>query len=334
MDSGKKKWKTYLPLAIITIAIVIGGAFWYIDYSSYLETDDAYVDSDNTTVSAKIMGRISHLYVQEGDSVKAGQLVAELDSIDLLAQKNQILAERLQTEASILQAEAKYQFDQKNIKVLDVSLQKAKEDYNRADIQFEGGVVPKEQHDHSKKALEMAQAQFEASKSQLGVSQSQIKLAESTIASTDARIKTIDTQLANTRLYAPTDGVVAKRWLLQGDIAQVGQSIYTINDNQKFWILIYIEETKMESMHIGQQTYFTLDTYPGVTFEGKIFYIGSTTASRFSLIPPSNASGNFTKVTQRVPVKISIDRTKEGQNVSSFTLRTGMSAVVKIKKLS
>lgn len=334
MSTSKKDWKVYLPLAIVTIAIIVGGVIWYLDYSKYLRTDDAYVESDNISVSPKIMGRISHLYVDEGDSVKAGQLIAELDSTDLLAQKQQIIAGKLQTEASKLQAEAKYGYDAKNINVLKIALERAKDDFDRAKVQYAGDVVTKEQYDHSKKSWETAQAQYQASQAELNVSQAQIKTAEASIVSSDAQIGVVNTQLGNTRLYAPADGIIAKRWLLSGDIAQAGQSVYTVNNNRKFWVKVYLEETKMEKLHIGQKAIFTLDTYPGVTFEGKIFTIGSTTASQFSLIPPNNASGNFTKVTQRVSVKISIDATKEGAKISSFNLLTGMSAVVKIQKES
>lgn len=332
MSSSKKGWLVYLPVVVITLAVMVGGVYWYIDYNKYLRTDDAYVDSDNFAVSSKIMGRISHEYVVEGDSVKAGQLIAELDSMDLLAQKEQIIAGKLQTEANKLQAQAKYGFDQKNIKVLQIGVEKAKEDFDRAKTQYSGGVIPKEQFDHSKKDLETAQAQYDASQAQLGVSQSSIKTAEASIVSAEAQIGVINTQLSNTRLYAPSDGVVAKRWLLTGDMTQPGQSVFTITNKSRFWILVYLEETKMDNLHLGQKAIFTLDTYPDVTFEGKIFTIGSTTASQFSLIPPNNASGNFTKVTQRVPVKISIDKTEEGKNISSFNLLTGMSAVVKIVK--
>jgi membrane fusion protein, multidrug efflux system len=334
MSKVKKDWKVYVPLAVVVIAVVVGGALWYADYASYLKTDDAYVASDNISVSSKIMGRISHLYVQEGDSVKQGQLLAELDSVDLLAQKKQMIAGKSQTEANKVQTEAKFQYDEKNIKVLQIGLEKAQDDFDRAKKQYSGGVVPKEQYDHSKKALETAQAQYEAAKAQLQVSKTQIKTAEAAIVAADAQIGVVSTQLNNTKLYAPTDGVIAKRWLLPGDIAQPGQSIYTVNNNKKFWILVYLEETKMETLHMGQSARFTIDTYPGVIFVGKIFTIGSTTASQFSLIPPNNASGNFTKVTQRVPVKISIDATEDGSKVSSFNLRTGMSAVVKIIKKS
>jgi len=135
-------------------------------------------------------------------------------------------------------------------------------------------------------------------------------------------------------LYAPATGIVAKRWLLAGDIVQPGQSIYSINDTRNFWVLVYLEETKMETIHIGQKVEFTIDTYSGVKFTGKVFMISPSTASQFSLIPPNNASGNFTKVTQRVPIKVSIDAAEGGKALSSFQFRTGMSAVVKIVKNS
>ncbi len=328
----KKDLKVYIPLTLVILIVIVGGYFWYVDYSSYIKTDDAYVTSDVVSVSPKIMGRISQVYVQEGDSVKKGQLIAELDSVDLLAQKQQVLASKVQTEANKAQSEAKYQFDQTNIKVLQIALDRAKEDFDRAKTQFNGGVITKEQYDHLKKTEETAQAQLEAAHAQLLVSKSMIKSAETTVASAQAQIAVISTQLNNTRLYAPVDGVVAKRWLLQGDICQPSQSIYTINNNSRFWVMVYLEETKMENLKLGQKAIFELDTYPGVVFNGKIFTVGSTTAAQFSLIPPSNASGNFTKVTQRVALKISIDGTEKGQNLSSYRLLTGMSAVVKIIK--
>ena len=332
MKKEKKDLKIYIPLAIVLLIVIAGSVYWYKDYTSFIRTDDAVVASDNISVSPKIMGRISKLYVEEGDSVKQGQLVAELDSIDILAQKQQIIAQKSQTEANKAQAQAKLQYDEKNIKILQIGLEKSKDDFERAKTQFTGGVITKEQYDHLLKAQETAQAQLEAAQSQIMVSRSMIKSAETAVTSAQAQIGVINTQLNNTRLYAPVEGIVAKRWLLPGDIAQPSQSIYTINNNTKFWILVFLEETKMENLKIGQKAIFTLDTYPGVVFTGKIFTKGSTTASQFSLIPANNASGNFTKVTQRVAVKISIDGTENGQKVSSYNLLTGMSALVKIIK--
>lgn len=326
----KKNWKIYIPLAVIVLAIVSGAIYWYIEYSSYIKTDDAYVASDNISVSSKVMGRISKLYAQEGDTVKAGELLAELDSVDMVAQKGQIIATKYQTIANKIQAQEKFIYDKKSVKVLEIGLKKAEDDFSRAKVQFEGGVLSKEQYEHISKALEAAKAQYEAAEAQLNVSKAQINSAETAVSTAQAQIGVISAQLANTKLYAPVDGVIAKRWLLQGDITQPGQSLYTVNNNSKFWILVYLEETKIGKLQIGQKAKFTLDTYPDVVFTGKIFTIGSSTASQFSLIPPNNASGNFTKVTQRIPLKISIDATEEGVPLTSFNLLTGMSAVVKI----
>jgi len=332
MKKEKKDWKIYIPLAIVILIVVIGGVYWYKDYTSYIRTDDAVVASDNVSVSPKIMGRISKLYAEEGDSVKKGQLVAELDSIDLLAQKQQVVALKSQTEANKAQAQAKLEYDQKNIRILQIGLEKSKEDFTRAKAQFTGGVITKEQYDHLQKAQETAQAQLDAAQAQILVSKTTIKSAETGVVGAQAQIGVITTQLNNTRLYAPVDGLIAKRWLLPGDIAQPSQSIYTINNNNKFWIQVFLEETKMETLHDGQKALISLDTYPDVVFTGKIFTMGSTTASQFSLIPQNNASGNFTKVTQRVAIKISIDGAENGQKLSAYNLLTGMSAVVKIIK--
>ena len=328
----KKNVKVYIPLAIVVMAIISAGIVWYRNYSKFITTDDAHVESDNVSVSPKIMGRIRKVYVQEGDSVKAGMLLAELDSTDLFAQKQQAYAAKAQTEAAKDQAQAKYTYDEENIKVLEVSLSRAKEDFDRAKSQFAGDVITKEQYDHSKKTLETAQAQFTAAKSQLAVSRSQITSSAKAVETSAAQIRVIETQINNTKLYAPIDGIVAKRWLLSGDIVQPGQSIYTVNNNSKFWIIVYLEETKVGTLHLGQNANFEIDAFSNVTFKGKIFSIGSSTASQFSLIPANNASGNFTKVTQRVPIKISIDETEEGENMTKFRFMSGMSSVVKIIK--
>ena len=332
MENVKKEKnnKVYIPL-ILVIALVLGGiVYWYIDYSKYIKTDDAHVEADNVAISSKMMGRISEEFIKEGDSVKQGQLLVVLDSLDLAAQKNQAIASKLQAEASIAQAEAKYQYDLTNNKVSEISLSKAQEDFARAKTQLKGDVITQEQYDHAVKTLETAQAQLDASRSQAKVSNAQIKSTQAAVASAEAQINVIQSLLNNTKLYAPSDGVVGKRWLLPGDIAQPGQSIFTIINDRNLWISIYLEETKLDKLHKGQSTIFTLDTYPDATFTGKIINIGSNTAAQFSLIPASNASGNFTKVTQRVQLKISIDGMTEGKKLSDYPVLSGMSAVVKI----
>ena len=327
---SEKSGKVYIPLILIIVLLLGGVIYWYIDYSKYINTDDAHVESDNVAVSSKILGRISQEFAKEGDSVKRGQLIVLIDSTDLVAQKNQAISAKLQAEAAVLQAEAKYQYDLMNNKVQDITISKLQEDFDRAKSQFRSDVITQEQYDHAKKALETAKAQLEADKSQAKVSSTLIKTTQTSVESAMAQINVIETQINNTRLYAPSDGLVGKRWLLPGDIAQPGQSIFTIVNNSNLWISVFLEETKLENLHIGQPCIFALDTYPGVTFTGKIIELGSNTASEFSLIPANNASGNFTKVTQRVELKISIEGVKDGKNLSAFRILSGMSAIVKI----
>ena len=331
VKKGKSR-KIFIPFFVLTLFIIGGIIYWYIDYSKYIKTDDAHVESDNVAISSKILGRISQEFAQEGDSVKAGQLIALLDSADLVAQKNQAAASQNQAEAAVVQSNAKYQFELKNDKVLEINLQKAKEDFDRAQMQYEGSVIPLEQFQHAQKAFESAKAQLDAAQSEAKVSEAQIKSSQAAVAGAEAQIKVIQSQINNTRLYSPTNGLIGKRWLLPGDIVQPGQSIFTVINDKSRWISIFLEENKIENLYLGQPVLFTLDTYPGVTFTGKLINIGSNTASQFSLIPANNASGNFTKVTQRVQLKVSIDGTRNGKNISFYRILSGMSAIVKIIK--
>jgi membrane fusion protein (multidrug efflux system) len=331
-ESNKKRLRVYIPLAIVIIIVLTGAWYWYRDYSMYITSDDAHVDADNVSVGAKIMGRLSSVYANEGDRVKQGMLLADLDSTDLVAQRNQTLALRAQAQANMIQAEVKYNSDQKGIKVLEISLDRASDDMARAKNQSEGGVITPEQFDHIKKTYETASAQLEAAKALLLVSKSMISSASASLETSNAQVKVLDTQLKNTKLYAPADGVIAKRWLLPGDVVQAGQSVFTITISKNLWIVTYLEETKISEIHPGQSVRFTIDAFSGIKFSGKIFLVGSSTASVFSLIPANNAAGNFTKVTQRIPVRISIDNSDNNKEISSFNILSGMSVVIKIIK--
>lgn len=331
-DSKKNKVKVYIPLGIIILAVLAGAWYWYRDYSRYITTNDARVDADNITVSSKILGRIATIFAEEGDHIVKGELLAVLDSTDLLAQKVQAQALRQQAISNTNQAEIKYKSDQQSLKVVEINLEKAKEDMERAGKQSEGGVITQEQYDHIRKTWEAASAQVDASKALLEVSRAQIRSASSAITTSEAQINVLDTQLKNTRLYSPDDGVIAKRWLLPGDIIQPGQSVFTITDDKHKWIAAFLEETKISEIHNGQDVRIAIDAFRHIRFSGKVFLVGSSTASVFSLIPANNASGNFTKVTQRIPVKISIDKADNGKDISSFNILTGMSAIVKIKR--
>ena len=334
-NKGKKKGtkiRAYIALALVVTALVVFGWRWYLQYTSYYSTDDAYIDADKVAVSSKILGRITTINADEGDSVRMGQLLVSLDSSDLYAQKLQAKAALDQAFSSVEQAKARYELDQKSEVVQEISLARANEDFDRASSQFEGKVISKEQFDHTQKTFESAKAMLDAAKAQMEVSKAQITSAESTTKTEAAQIVILETSLRNTRIYAPGSGRIAKRWLLPGDVVQPGQPVFTITRDSLFYVMAYFEETKVSGIYNGKKAEFTVDAFPGMKLSGKVINVGSNTAAQFSLIPPNNASGNFTKVTQRIPVKISIDDLKKEPGNPPFQFAAGMSVLVKIIK--
>ena len=141
----------------------------------------------------------------------------------------------------------------------------------------------------------------------------------------------VETQLKNSSIVAPIAGVIARKWVMPGDIVQPGQPILTIYDLDSVWVTANFEETKLAFVRLDDAVRISVDAYPGVEFEGRVRLIGAAAVSQFSLIPPNNASGNFTKVAQRVPVKISIESKGSEKNFHPISLLPGMSAEVKIR---
>ncbi|MDD4858543.1 MAG: efflux RND transporter periplasmic adaptor subunit, partial [Candidatus Krumholzibacteria bacterium] len=146
-----------------------------------------------------------------------------------------------------------------------------------------------------------------------------------------AQLAVIETQLGNTKIFAPGAGVVARKWVVPGDIVQPGLSIFTVFDLANLWITANFEETKVGSIRLDDPVRVMVDARKGLALEGRVELIGAAAASRFSLIPPNNASGNFTKITQRIPVKISIEAARPDSTASGAPLLPGMSAEVKIR---
>ncbi|MCW9098141.1 MAG: HlyD family secretion protein [Ignavibacteriaceae bacterium] len=300
------KQKRFIIPLIIFIVLGVFAWKWYESRLGYVSTDDAFIDADKLNVSAKMLGRITSLNFDEGDTVKTGQVILTLDSTDLIAQREE-------SSASLSSAK-------ESTTLAKVTLAKAQDDFDRSESQYNSKVIPKEQFDNAKHALNEAKARY--------------VIAKSLIRTSAARLEVIKTQLDNTVIISPMNGVVGKRWVLTGDIVQPGQPIYTMFDLKNVWVTADLEETKLAEIRKGDKVEISVDAYPDQNFAGEVYLIGSNTASQFSLIPPANASGNFTKVTQRVPVKISIypvDETGKPVNNKNIKLLSGMSVEIKVK---
>jgi len=298
-----RKKRVVIPLLIFAVLATLASAYWYVKLRRFVSTDNAYIDGNRVSISSKMLGRVTQLTVEEGDGVKPGQVLVHLDDSDLKAQEAQCLAGLEQAE--------------QNVALVKINWERSREDFDRAKTLLKGGSATREQFDHAQKGQEISRAQYNIALAQVGVSKAQLQV--------------IRTQLSNTVISSPLEGVVAKKWVMPGDVVQPAQPIYSINDGEHIWITANFEETKLAAIRIGDPVEISVDTYSSLSFTGKVIQIGSNTASKFSLIPPDNASGNFTKVTQRVPVKISVEAPGSPGGSNFPRLLPGMSVEVKIK---
>jgi membrane fusion protein, multidrug efflux system len=292
-----KRKRVIIPLFLLLLGIVAGVMLWYMHKYSSIATDDAFVEANRATISSKVLGRIVLLRGDEGDTVRQGDTLVRLDDSDLRAQ--------------LAKAEATLRFITRSIEISSVNKAKALDDYERAEKQFNSQIVSQEQFSHADNARRLAEAQVDRDQAQIATAQ--------------ADLAVVKTQLANTVITAPFSGIIAKRWVLSGDVVSPGQAIFSMFDNKHVWITANYEETKLRAIRPGMRAQVTIDAFPGAIITGKVENIGRSTASQFSLIPASNASGNFTKVTQRVPVKIAVE-----SSPAAVSLLPGLSAYVHI----
>lgn len=298
----RNRRRALVLIAVLLVIAVVAFWYWASFMRGYISTDDAYLDADRVSISPKVLGRITRLAADEGSLVREGDVLVRLDETTLRAQ--------------IDQGRFNLTLAEKSLPLAKVALDRASDDFARAEVQVKGAVITREQFDHARQALDAAKAEYDVAGSRIDVARAQLGVYEA--------------MLTDMTLQAPLDGIVAKRWLLEGDVAQPGQPVFSIYRTDFVWVTANLEETKVGRIRLGDPVEITVDTYKGRRFTGKIGLIQHYTASQFSLIPPNNASGNFTKVTQRVPLKIYLDGLPPGER-ALYPLRPGMSVEVKIR---
>ncbi len=287
-------------LIVVLFLMALGSVavwYWMTQIRGFVSSNNASIDGRSATVSSKVLGRIVHIEVDEGDSVSQGQVLIRLDDSDLLAQ--QALA-----HSSVISAE-------KTAGLTRVNLERTSMDYERMVSLYRQDGVSKEKLEHAMNSVQAAEAQLA------------IDLAE--VETARAELGVIGNRLTNMLIKAPMNAVVSKRWLTSGEIVQPGQAILTVHDIENVWVTAHFEETKITKIRVDTPVTISVDAHPGKTIAGKVACIGSSTSGLFSLIPPNNAAGNFTKITQRIPVRISLNR-----DGNPKVLLPGMSVTVRI----
>jgi membrane fusion protein (multidrug efflux system) len=316
--------KKKIIYAIVGIAFIIGCFFGWRYYRflvSHIETDDAQVDGNIVPVLSRVGSFVATVHVIDNQPVKQGQLLVELDSVDLIARAAQASAAYQSAVASTQVAQNTLE-DVKLSEDLSLTaieepktnLWKARKEFERYDDLFKQKLATPQQLDNVKADVERAEAQYamavqkhKSTESQHRTAESQLRVAESNAAIKAKDVDYAKLQLSYTKIYAPVSGVVSKKNIQPGQLIQAGQPLMALVQDKAIWVTANYKETQLEGMKVGNDVEIKVDAYPASHITGKVESIGGATGAKFSLLPPDNASGNFVKVVQRISVRIAID---------------------------
>jgi membrane fusion protein, multidrug efflux system len=344
-----KSWTKRLPLLILgllVLTLAVWGVRRYIYSRHHVTTDNAQVDGHITTISPRVSGFIERVLVDDNQHVKAGDTLVVLDRRDFQVRLTQAEADLRDAQSAVTsrggagQAVAQLEATRAQaasaeaaIAAADASYRKAESDLARYRGLAASKIVSAQQLDAAQAAYDAAAANLQAARKQAAAAGSQVSASGAALRGADARLAAAQAAVDNARLQlsyavilAPTDGLIAKRSAEPGALIQVGQNLMSIVPEKKVWVTANLKETQLANVAVGDWVEFTVDAYPGRVFHGKVESLSPATGARFALLPPDNATGNFTKVVQRVPVRIAVDPSTD----PSAPLRPGMSVQVTI----
>lgn len=322
--------KSLKYLLITTLAIaVFGSAFLYYQHLIHFpETDDAYVKANISQIASQVSGRISKIYVTDNQKVNKNNKLFELDKNSFVyavekAQANlKIAKQNLSANIEGLKAA------NANIDIQKAQLNVDEKNYNRIKTLFDRGQTTAALLDDAKAKMEVTKASLAAAKNNYLKLQNLIGDDQSTnaeIQSAQAALDDAKLNLQHTVLYSPEEGTVSNFNLRPGDVIQAGQNLFSIIENDSYWVAANFKETQLTRIKIGQKAEIAIDMYPNKKFNGIVESISSGSGSTFSVFPAENASGNWVKVTQRFSVRIKIIT-----NDPNYPLRVGASCTVTI----
>lgn len=304
----KRRRMRGILLFIVGSAVLLAGFWAYNELfvAGFESTDDAEIQGNQAIISSQTLGQIRTLEVAQGDKVTRGQILATLDDRSQQAQRDQVLNAIEQAKVNLDRVRVSVASASDNVHLNEVKVQQAKSDLDRATAQLGAGILPEEQFEHIKFAANTAAASYAITVGQQRLAEAEEKSAESQIRSAQAQLETAEANMTHVIMTATIDGVVARKWVLPGDVVQPAQVIYTLFDLKDLWVDANFKETQIRNLRVGDPVTISVDAYPGLKLAGKIEILGVTTAAQFALMPQDNTSGNYTKLTQRVPVRIAL----------------------------
>lgn len=351
-----KSKKGILIMLAAVLIICVGGLFFWLTGDSYERTDNAQVDGNVMSIRSGLSGYITHIYFKDNETVKKGQLLVTLDTVELRAKVDDAEAalEYAKADLGIAKNEAVAGFqnsgsynqntkaEANGVASAKASLENASMEYRRMGKLFAIKAVTQEQYDNSLLAFRTADAayskavnQYKAAISSAGSFKTQAKVKSQQMNLKLALIKQRKADLAMAKnllnkawIYAPFNGRITKRAVQNGQYVSTGQSLCALIDNESYWISANFKETQLQHIRTGQKVEVQIDALPGKSLKGIVESYSGATGAKFSLIPADNATGNFVKIVQRVQVRIRLVMTGKNEGDNLFP---GLSAFVKVK---
>lgn len=325
-NGGRRRAGMVLLVLFVVIAVI--GLRWFIHGMTHISTDNAFVESHVHAISSRVPGTVAFVHVRDNQPVKMGDLLVELDPADYRTRVSE-------ASAALAMARNETSGDYAQVEAARAAVDHARARLAQADLDLARGaalvakeVIPREQFDRLETAKRVAAAQVREAEEQLRKARAEIGLSgsgsrEARVALRESQLATASLNLSYTRIHAPADGYITRKSVEAGNTVQAGQPLMAVVSLDDVWITANYKESQLTRMKPNQKVTFTVDAYPGRTFTGTVDSIMAGTGAAFSLLPPENATGNYVKVVQRVPVKIVVDRASDPGHL----LRVGMSVV-------
>ncbi|WP_298437710.1 HlyD family secretion protein [Geobacter sp.] len=325
--NGGRKRAGIILLVIVAVGLVIG-VRWFIRSQMHISTDNAFIEAHVHAVSARVPGSVVAVHVRDNQAVRQGELLVELDPTDYDVKVKEAAAALDMARNETSSDYAAIEVARAAASNARARLAQADTDLKRGNALFAKEVIPKEQLDRLRTARLVAAAQLTEAGERVRKARAELGLSgnggrEARVAQREAMLKETANNRSYTKIFAPADGYVTRKSVEVGNTVQAGQPLLAVVTLDDIWVTANYKESQLTHMRPGQRVEFTVDSYPGRTFSGQVDSIMAGTGAAFSLLPPENATGNYVKVVQRIPVKIAIDRNSDPHHL----LRVGMSVV-------
>jgi len=355
MENQKSNKKSIIIVVLILSGLSYG-IYKYVHSLSHETTDDAQIEKNMNPIIPRVMGYVTKVYIKDNDFVKKGDTLFTIDNNDYLVKLEDAKAALIAAQgnfevskadigsalASVSVSDANVQSAGGTIETAKIRLGRANNDFERYNNLYKNHTITKQQFEQALAAKQEAESQLrilqdqqKASSFQKSViiakskvSNKQSEVASANIKRAEAMLEAAKLNLSYTVVTAAIDGQVSKIAIQPGQLVQPGQALFYIINNQEAWVIANFKETQLNKMKMGQKVTVKVDAYPDTDFEAEITSFSPATGSKFSLLPPDNATGNFVKTIQRLPVKISLNATNDPEKIK--LLRPGMNVDVDV----